>query len=148
MRNLLLSPRQQAFCEAFAMSGNAAAAARDAGYAARSARQIANELLTKPYIQAALQAHRAEIAARMDITRQVMLDGLLEAIQTARETQDPAGMIRGWAEIGRLCGFYAPEQRIKVDVNIAAKRFIGQLETMSDVELMDIVKREASLFGG
>ena len=45
-----LSTRQEAFCRHFVASGNAAAAARQAGYAERSARQTGCALLERPYI--------------------------------------------------------------------------------------------------
>ena len=46
----VLSTRQEAFCRHFTASGNAADAARRAGYAERSARQTGHALLERPYI--------------------------------------------------------------------------------------------------
>ena len=45
-----LSTRQEAFCRHYAVSGNAADAARQAGYSERSARQTGGALLERPYI--------------------------------------------------------------------------------------------------
>ena len=45
-----LSTRQEAFCRHFTASGNAADAARRAGYSERSARQTGHALLERPYI--------------------------------------------------------------------------------------------------
>ncbi len=45
-----LSTRQEAFCRHYAVSGNAADAARQAGYSDRSARQTGCALLERPYI--------------------------------------------------------------------------------------------------
>ena len=47
---LSLSSRQEAFCRHYTASGNAADAARRAGYAARSARQTGSALLERPWI--------------------------------------------------------------------------------------------------
>ncbi|MBR2491684.1 MAG: terminase small subunit [Ruminiclostridium sp.] len=47
-----MTERQRRFCEHFAACGNGAEAARLAGYSGRTARAIASELLTKPYILA------------------------------------------------------------------------------------------------
>ena len=44
-------------------------------------------------------------------------------------------MIAGWREIGRICGYYAPEKDLKVHVNVTAQRLIEKYETMSDAEL-------------
>ena len=47
---IALSSRQEAFCRHYVTSGNAADAARQAGYSARSARQTGCALLERPYI--------------------------------------------------------------------------------------------------
>ena len=48
--DIALSTRQEAFCRYYAVSGNAADAARRAGYSERSARQTGCALLKRPYI--------------------------------------------------------------------------------------------------
>ena len=47
---IALSTRQEAFCRHYAASGNAADAARQAGYSGRSARQTGCALLERPYV--------------------------------------------------------------------------------------------------
>ena len=47
-----MTPRQKKFCEYYIQSGNAAEAARKAGYSEKTARNIGQENLTKPDIQA------------------------------------------------------------------------------------------------
>ena len=47
---IALSTRQEAFCRHYAVSGNAADAARQAGYSERSARQTGCALLERPWI--------------------------------------------------------------------------------------------------
>ncbi len=47
---IALSTRQEAFCRHYAVSGNAADAARQAGYSERSARQTGCTLLERPWI--------------------------------------------------------------------------------------------------
>lgn len=68
------------------------------------------------------------------------LFGLLDAVEAARLQGDAGAMIRGWSEIGRLMGYYAPERQIKIHANIAAKRVIDKLETLSDQELLKLVE--------
>ena len=48
--SVALSTRQEAFCRHYAVSGNAADAARQAGYSERSARQTGCALLERPWI--------------------------------------------------------------------------------------------------
>lgn len=45
-----MTPKQKKFCEYYLQSGNAADAARKAGYSEKTARSIGNENLTKPDI--------------------------------------------------------------------------------------------------
>lgn len=51
-----LTPRQQLFVAEYLIDGNGARAARSAGYSEKTARQIATENLSKPYIQSAIAA--------------------------------------------------------------------------------------------
>ncbi|MFO1199039.1 MAG: terminase small subunit [Burkholderiaceae bacterium] len=137
-----MTPRQQKFVAEFALSGNGAAAARAAGYAAGSSRVASAKLLAKGSVQAALEAERATLAARMDIDRQRVIDGLLEAIEQARADRNSAAMIRGWSEIGRMCGFYAPEKHAvaveRVDVTTAVIE--RRLNSLSDAELVRLIE--------
>jgi hypothetical protein len=71
------------------------------------------------------------------LDKQRVLEGLLQAIEAARLRGDPAAMIRGWSEIGRMCGSYDAPQAAKVDTNIVHKRHIQHLETLPDEELCE-----------
>jgi len=51
-----LTLRQEEFCRHYAATGNAAAAARDAGYAEGSARQTGHDLLDRPAIAERVRA--------------------------------------------------------------------------------------------
>ena len=131
---MTLPHRQLHFLEEYAVDGNGAAAAVRAGYSARSARQIANRLLTKDDIQQALKARQDEAAAKLAMTRQRMLGGLQEALATAREKRDPNAMIAALREIGKVCGFYAPETQ-RVVVSATGRGLKAKMEAMSDAEL-------------
>lgn len=134
-----LTAKQQRFVAEYAVDRNGAAAAVRAGYSARSAKQIANELLTKPDLRAAVTAQEARIAADLEITRQRVLDGLLEAVEMARQRADPAAMISAYREVGRLCGFYAPAQvQVGVQLGDAEAAELRRLEAMSDEDLARI----------
>ncbi|WP_455390182.1 terminase small subunit [Lactiplantibacillus pentosus] len=70
-----LTPKQQKFADEYIKSGNAADAARKAGYSKRSARSVGQENLTKPDIKQYIDEQMAEIASRriMDATEAVEL---------------------------------------------------------------------------
>lgn len=61
-----LNNRQRVFVEAYLKSWNATRAAIAAGYSRKSARQIGTENLSKPSIQAAIQARVREISMSAD----------------------------------------------------------------------------------
>ncbi|MCX7167756.1 MAG: terminase small subunit [Rhodocyclales bacterium] len=109
MTGTALTVKQARFCDEYVVCGNAAAAARAAGYRERSARQIGSENLSKPYIQTALQARQQALAARLEITHQDVISAVLGAIKAAQEQGNPAVMLRGWVEIARMLDFYNPE---------------------------------------
>lgn len=70
-----LTPKQRKFAEEYIKSGNAADAARKAGYSKRSARSVGQENLTKPDIKRYIDERMAEIASKriMDATEAVEL---------------------------------------------------------------------------
>ncbi|MCT4455926.1 terminase small subunit [Lactiplantibacillus paraplantarum] len=59
-----LTPKQQRFADEYIKSGNAADAARKAGYSKRSARSVGQENLTKPDIKQYIDDQMAEIASK------------------------------------------------------------------------------------
>ncbi len=68
-----LTRKQQRFIQEYTRDWNATAAAIRFGYAARSARQIAAENLSKPDIVAALHDYRQTLAAAVDIDTRTMV---------------------------------------------------------------------------
>ncbi len=59
-----LNPKQKQFCQEYLLDGNAAGAARRAGYKPKAAKEGGYELLTKPHIQAYLKVIRAAAAEK------------------------------------------------------------------------------------
>ena len=123
-----LTPRQAQFVREYVTGGNAAEAARRAGYSERTAKAIACELLTKPDLQEAIQALQAENAAQWDITRKDVITGVLEAVAMARAQGEPMAMIAGYRELARMMGFNAPEaHRVEVTTPAAASAMLAKL---------------------
>ena len=131
-----LTPRQAQFVREYVTSGNAAEAARRAGYSERTAKAIACELLTKPDLQEAIQALQAQNAAQWDVTRKDVIAGVLEAVAMARAQGEPMAMIAGYRELARMMGFNAPEaHRVEVTTPAAASAMLAKLVAMSDTDL-------------
>ena len=134
-----LSAKQTRFVTEYLVDSNGAAAAVRAGYAPGSAKVIACRLTKDNRIQEVLRAQQSADATRLALRRQEVLAGLLEAIDQARVQGNPAAMIRGWSEIGRLMGYYAPEVK-KVDLDVGCQVEIDRINQLSDAELVRIIE--------
>jgi phage terminase small subunit len=132
-----LTAKQLRFIDEYMVDRNGAAAAVRAGYSARCAKEAAYELLTKAHILAVLREKEAAEAERLQLSRENALEGFLEAIAIAKTKPDPAAMISGWREIGKMLGFYAPILRsVKLSTENHALR--TTYEALSDEELLAI----------
>ena len=138
-----ISAKRLRFAEEYVLDANATAAAIRAGYSARSAHVTACRMLKEPVVQAAVAERQALVAEELEVTRQEVMRGLLDAVEIARLQADPGAMVKAWSEIARMCGYYAPERK-QVDVSVSAKRMVDQFEVMSDAELLKIVQQPAA----
>ena len=89
-----LTLRQEDFCRHYAATGNAAGAARDAGYAEGSARQTGHDLLERPDIAGRVRAIRAAWRAVEREEAQILLGRLEQAWDAAVEQGSASLMIR------------------------------------------------------
>lgn len=135
-----MSPKQARFVQEYAVDGNGAGAAVRAGYAPRSAKVTACRLLTQANVREALAMSQQASAERLKLDRQRVLAGLMEAVETARAQADAHALIRGWSEIGRMCGFYAPERKAVTVSTGASARMRAEIEALSDAELLALAE--------
>ena len=89
-----LTQRQEDFSRHYAATGNAAGAARDAGYAAGSARQTGHELLERPAVAARVRAVRSVWRAVEREEAQILLGRLEQAWDAAVEKGSASLMLR------------------------------------------------------
>ena len=135
-----LTAKQQRFVSEYLVDGNGARAAVAAGYGRAGARVRAHRLTRD---NAAVQAEIARLQAlesdRLAIDRTAVITGILSGIELAKERMDGATVIRGWAELGKLMGYYSP-QRLAVEVSAVADLEMGRLERLSDAELLKLME--------
>lgn len=100
--------------------------------------------VTNPTLTARSETVKAEIArARQEVAdlttlkRLDVIEGILDGINTAKFMSDAGNIIRGWTEIAKILGHYAPEVK-KVEVTVGQARLRSQFEMMSDEELLAI----------
>jgi phage terminase small subunit len=100
-----LTARQERFCRRFVESANAAAAAREAGYAPRSARNTAHKLLRLSHVAeriALLQMHTARTQCR---DREVLIAKLESVFRQAVEDNQFHAAARAIDLQAKLAGF-------------------------------------------
>jgi len=101
------------------------------------------EIEARNDVQAALAQHRRNNRRAVEMTRDHVLSGLLEAVGVAREQSDSRNMIAGWAEIAKVSGVGAPEQK---ELTVRHENpSTMQLRNASDAELLAILGKERQL---
>lgn len=138
-----LTAKQKVFVKALVKGKTVAQAAEIAGYSPSTARNTYKGV----YVQAALKYLHKQHREAARVSRKKVVDGMLEAIEMAKEKNEPAVMIAGWREVGKICGFYAPEVK-QINLNVTAKAVLTQMETMSDEELLKLVEKNEDVIEG
>jgi hypothetical protein len=133
-----LTPRVQKVVEYVCQGMSWRAASQQVGLACRE-----QEWKKDPRVQAALAVEREKNAKLAELKRQDVIDGLKEAVALAKLVSDPHALIKAWAELGKLCGFYAPEIK-KLDISVTSRRVITQMEGLSERELLELANEELS----
>jgi phage terminase small subunit len=101
-----LPDKQLRFVSEYLVDLNGAGAAVRAGYSRNSAKEQACRLLTYAHVRVEIQKRFKETEARLQLTRDDVIKGLLGAAQEARAAGNPMATISAWREVGRLMGFY------------------------------------------
>jgi len=91
-----------------------------------------------PAVQEQLAIARAEFAKETGITKQAVLQGLMEAADMAKLLADPMAMVRAWSEIGKMMGHYAPE--VKKHLHGLDKESRDALKALPDDQLHRLAK--------
>lgn len=135
-----LTDMQKLFVKNWANGDSIINACIRAGYADG---QLGYRMARQPNILALKAQYEAKYQEAGQMTRQKVMDGMLESIEMAKMMSEPASMISGWREIGKICGYYAPvEHKVKVDVS--GNVLIGKMNSMSDAELLAVISRAST----
>jgi len=105
----VLTARQERFIVEYLECQNGAEAARRAGYSEHTARQMANENLSKPYIKEAIRRKRDEIMSGTEDKVAWLVERLTaEAID---DENGEATRVRALEVLGKVFGAFAPEKQ-------------------------------------
>lgn len=88
-------------------------------------------------VQKALAEARSEITTVTTLTRMDVIDGIMEGINMAKMMAEPATMIKGWVEVGRILGLDAPDPRKKA-LSTNADMLQTKLLNMTTAELLEL----------
>lgn len=135
--NKPLTPQQLIFVKAWASGESIKTASARAGY--NDDASYAYRMTVMPNILKIYREEKVKYEAACDMSRQKVMDGLLEAVEMAKLMAEPATMVSGWREIGKMCGYYEPT-KVQVDVNVSGEVSVRQLNNMSDAELLKLIK--------
>jgi len=105
-RRRMLSERQENFCQAYIVAGNATRAAINAGYAPETARQQASRLLTKVYILERIADLRRDLGLRNRIDRDTIMAKLEAAYRGAMTGHMYLTAVRAAVAQARLAGLF------------------------------------------
>ena len=92
-------------------------------------------------MEALAQVYR-EAREKAKVTRDEVLEGFKDAIQDAKLLGDPNAQIKGWTEIGKMCGFYAPEKH-EVRLSAGGKALEDQLSGLSTEQLLELAGQDS-----
>jgi hypothetical protein len=139
-----LTPKQKAFVTEYVICRSGAEAARRAKYSTKTARQMAAENLTKPFILSAIAAKEAEMSEKLGLDRNVVIGGIFSGISQARGSNDAGGIIRGWLALGKITGLDKPEELKNLVLSASNEALEARLAVLSDAELLAIAEGSGS----
>ena len=136
-----LTSRMKEFVKLWAQGETILSAAIRAGY--NDGGTYAYRLAKDPAILKIYHREKEAYAAAVGMTRQKVMEGLLEAVEMAKIQADPTAMIAGWREVGKMCGYYEPVKK-QIDVNITGNVVMERLNKLSDAELLKLIETETT----
>jgi phage terminase small subunit len=132
-----LKGKQADFVREYLVDLNATQAAIRAGYSPKTARSIANEILTKPDIQAAIERARQKLAERTELTQDEVIKGIRATIDRCNQSEavcdangkplmvttpagnlvpayrfEPMAVLRGWELLGKHLGMFSSKREV------------------------------------
>lgn len=136
--NKPLTEKAKLFVKYWAQGESIASAAARAGYG--DGATYAYRLTHYPQVKALYAEEKRLYEEAAQMTRKKVMDGLLEGIEMAKMVSEPASVIRGWREVGLMCGYYEPT---RVNVNVSGNVEVRRLNSMSDAELLRLIQEGA-----
>jgi hypothetical protein len=142
-QSVVIDEKRKVVADALLEGHSQSDALRAAGYHPGNASNVMRQEDVQQYLAEA----RDEIKEVTTIRRLDVLNVFLEAIDMARTLADPAQMINGAKEVGKMMGFYEPET-IKLEMQGAGTAMAAKFKQLTDEELFDIASKKAKVIEG
>lgn len=139
--NRPLTTKMKDFVKYWAQGESILSAAVRAGYT--DGGTYAYRLAKDPAILKIYHAEKEAYEQAVGMTRQRVMEGLLEAVEMAKIQADPTAMIAGWREVGKMCGYYEPVKK-QIDVNITGNVVMERLNRLSDADLLKLIEDQTT----
>lgn len=133
------TPRQLKFVDGLRMGLIPNEAAKAAG--AKHPKSLVRSAMSNPWVILQAKEIRDEIEQKMSMSRQKVQDIIMTAIGMAKLQAIPADMIRGAAELNKMLGYYAPEEKV-ISLDSTEGKIATELETMTEAELLALAGKE------
>jgi phage terminase small subunit len=133
-----LTEKQRLFVKFWAQGESILSASSKAGY--NDGGTYAYRLARYPNVLRIYEEEKRLYAESCQMTRKQVMDGLMDAIEMAKLMAEPATMVSGWREIGKLCGYYEPVKRT-LDINISGNIVHERMNRLSDAELLKLIQQ-------
>jgi phage terminase small subunit len=139
--NKPLTEKQLIFVRAWASGESIKTASARAEY--NDGATFAYRMTKMPNVLKAFHEEKAKYEEAGKMTRKRVMDGLIEAVEMAKMVSEPASMVSGWREIGKMCGYYEPTKHT-VEVKVSGDVTLRQLNGMTDEQLLRLIAQGAN----
>jgi phage terminase small subunit len=107
-----LTAKQKIFVLEYLKDLNGTQAAIRAGYSAKTANVISSEMLTKPYIKAAIEDGMTKRAQKLEISADYVLEGIKRVTGDAEERGKHSDALRGFELMGKHLKLFTDKQEL------------------------------------
>lgn len=128
-----VSEQQRIYVDEIMTGSSKSKAAKAAGYP--SPQGLDKSATVKQEIALA----REKLTDLTQIRRVDVIDGIMDGIAMARMMSDPANVIKGWTEVAKILGHYAPEVKT-LNLTVDAQRQRSKFEALTNEQLYAITQ--------
>ena len=111
-----------------------------AGYAKiKDKHRFVQRAMSHFWVQEQVKQIRDEFESKMKMSRQKVQDMVVKAYDIAEIQAIPGDMVRACAELNKMLGYYAPEEKV---INVKANQLQQDLTTMDEDLLLELAGQE------